>query len=335
MPGPISTLVSKTQSAPAVVAFLSVGVVQATIMMVLQGIVVVQWQAYLKPNILQLLFMCDAIRLRNTAQAMLSCVLNAGFLPLAIFQRSDIKEAETSLRGSRDVNGDSLVYLDQDPWPIIGNILFVMPIIIGVFTLLLVISVWYLKQFFSWQSYRNVGADSKLRKMRLMYQIFAMFAKMVIYFIICFEIIMGITQHRGRGTEFIIHMVILGVAVVIIGMSMIWAKSENRIGMIASISAYVAGLVYLVYMLVAIHTSKRFVLSVNALTAFASMAILFMLLTTIFGIICLRNFWGGLKEHLGKHEEGWDNQSRMNDMELETRNGFQYQNLESKLDLDS
>ncbi|KAH7242198.1 hypothetical protein BKA59DRAFT_546523 [Fusarium tricinctum] len=356
MPGPISTLASKTQSAPAVVAFLSIGVAQATIMMVLQGIVVVQWQAFLKPTVLQvprgytvptnfaiflfgflfqLVFMCDAIRLRNTAQAMLSCVLNAGFLPLAIFQRADIKDAETSLRGSSDVNGDSLVYLDQDPWSIIGNILFAMPIIIGVFTLLLVISVWYLKQFFSWQSYRNVGADSKLRKMRLMYQIFAMLAKMDIYFIICFEIIMGVTKHRAQGIEFIIHMVILGIAVVIIGMSMIWAKSENRIGMIASISAYLAGLAYLIYMLVTMHTSKRFGTAVNALTAFASMAIFFILLTTIFGIICLRNFWGGLKEHLGKHEEGWDHQSRMNDMELETRTGFQYQNLESKLDLDS
>ncbi|KAM0326863.1 hypothetical protein ACHAPQ_007585 [Fusarium lateritium] len=156
MSGPISKLVNKTQSAPAVVAFLSIGVVQAIIMMVLQGIVVIQWQAFLKPTVMQ---------------AMLSCVLNAGFLPLAIFQREDIKEAETSLRKSKDVNGDSLVYLDQDPWSILGSILFAMPIIIGVFTLLLVVSVWYLKQFFSWQSYRNVGADSKLRKMRLMYQV--------------------------------------------------------------------------------------------------------------------------------------------------------------------
>jgi uncharacterized membrane protein YozB (DUF420 family) len=146
---------------------------------------------------------------------------------------------------------------------------------------------------------------------------------------------MGVTKHRAQGIEFIIHMVILGIAVVIIGMSMIWAKSENRIGMIASISAYLAGLAYLIYMLITMHTSKRFGTAVNALTAFASMAIFFILLTTIFGIICLRNFWGGLKEHLGKHEEGWDHQSRMNDMELETRTGFQYQNLESKLDLDS
>ncbi|SPJ76057.1 uncharacterized protein FTOL_05788 [Fusarium torulosum] len=357
MSGPISTLVNKTQSAPAVAAFLSIGVVQAIIMMVLQGIVVKEWQAFLKPTILQvprgysvptnfaiflfgflfqLLFMCDAVRLRNTAQAMLSCVLNAGFLPLAIFQRIDIIEAETSLRGSTDINGDSLVYLDQDPWSKIGNILFAMPIIIGVFTLLLVVSVWYLKQFFSWQSYRNVGADSKLRKMRLMYQIFVMLAKMVIYFIICFEIDLGVSQHQAEGTEFIIHMIILGVAVVIIGMSMMWAKSENRTGMIVSISAYLAGLVYFVYMLVRLLTSKMmFGSAANALTAFAGMAILSILLTTIFAIICLRNFWSGLKEHLGKHEEAWDNQSRIKDMELETSAGFQYQSVGSKLDLDS
>jgi hypothetical protein len=163
-----------------------------------------------------------------------------------------------------------------------------------------------------------------------------MLAKMVIYFIICFEIDLGVSQHRGQGTDFIIHMVILGVAVVIVVMSMVWAKSENRIGMIVSISAYLAGLVYFVYMLVRQLTSKmRFGAAANALSAFAGMAILSILLTTIFAIICLRNFWGGLKEHLGKHEEAWDNQSRMKDMELETSAGFQYQSVGSKLDLDS
>jgi hypothetical protein len=163
-----------------------------------------------------------------------------------------------------------------------------------------------------------------------------MLAKMVIYFIVCFEIDMGVSLHRAQGTEFIIHMVILGVAIVIIGMSMIWAKIENRIGMIVSISAYLAGLVYFVYMLVIMQISKRqFGSAVNALTAFAGMAMLSILLTTIFAIICLRNFWSGLKEHLGKHEEAWDNQSRMKDMELETSAGFQYQSVGSKLDLDS
>jgi hypothetical protein len=115
--------------------------------------------------------MWDAIRLRSTAQAMLACVVNAGFLPLAIFQRRDIEEAIDSLKTSTDANGDHLVNTDMDIWPVIGKILLVIPIIVAVCTLILPISAWYLKQYFSWQSYRNVGADARMRKIRITHHV--------------------------------------------------------------------------------------------------------------------------------------------------------------------
>lgn len=115
--------------------------------------------------------MWDAIRLRSTAQAVLACVINAGFLPLAIFQRRDIKEAIESFKTSTDSNGDHLVNTDMDIWAVIGKILLIIPIIIAVCTLILPISAWYLKQHFSWQSYRNVGADAKMRKIRITHHV--------------------------------------------------------------------------------------------------------------------------------------------------------------------
>ncbi|KAF5000451.1 hypothetical protein FGRMN_1782 [Fusarium graminum] len=356
MSAPTPTFVNKLYSAPPALAFISIGLVQGIIVTILQGVVVLKWQAFLKPTVMQvpagytvptnfavflfgflfqLVFMCDAIRLRSTAQAMLACVLNAGFLPLAVLQRHDIKNAEEQLRGSTDMNGDHLVYLDRHPWDDYGDILFALPIIVAICTLLLVISVWYLKKFFSWQSYRNVSADAKLRRMRIIYQIFVMLAKMVMYFIICFEVVYGVTQLQARGTEFIIRMILLGVAVVNICLSIVWCKSENRIGMIVSICIYLAGMAYLVYMLVSIQIRWRYYSTTfEILTSYASMAIVFILITTIFAIICLRNFWSGLKEHLGKHEEAWDQNARSKDLELETKDGFQYESLGSKLDLD-
>lgn len=156
------------------------------------SVVLLQWQEYARPTVIQvprgysiptnfaififgfifhLLFMWDAIRLRSTAQAMLACVVNAGFLPLAIFQRRDIEEAIDSLKTSTDANGDHLVNTDMDIWPVIGKILLVIPIIVAVCTLILPISAWYLKQYFSWQSYRNVGADARMRKIRITHHV--------------------------------------------------------------------------------------------------------------------------------------------------------------------
>ncbi|RYP05074.1 hypothetical protein DL765_009953 [Monosporascus sp. GIB2] len=355
----LSALITKIRPAPAL-SFLLIGLVQAITVTTLQSIIFIRWQEFLKPNIrevprgltvptnlsifvfgfvFQLLFMYDAIRLRSTAQVTLACVLNIGFLPFAIFQRRQVREGIESLRGSTDINGEPLVNLDMDIWPVVGKLLLAIPFIVGSCTLFLVISAWYLKQYFSWQLYRNVGADAKLRKMRILHQIFVMLAKMVLYAIICFHIIYGVPVLGAKGTEFTINMVLLGVAIVIVCMSVVWSKSENRAGMIVSIIVYLAGLTYFIYMVIIMHTDKKnrwfYAASLESLTAFGCMAILFILATTIFAIMCTKNFWRGLKEHLGKHEERWDQTLHTKDFEHDTNGNFGYESFRSIRDLDS
>ncbi|KAM0293157.1 hypothetical protein HYE67_007918 [Fusarium culmorum] len=353
----VSNITNKVKGAPSAVAFLSIGLLQGLAVSILQGIVVINWNGYLKPTVLQvpagytvptnlaifvfgfifqLLFMADAIRLKSTAQAMLTCVLNAGFLPLAIYQRKQIWECIESFSDSRDTNGDSLVHLDKPIWHDIGGILFAMPFIVGACTVFLVVTVWYLKQYFDWQAYRNVGADARFKKIRTIHQVFVMLAKVVIYFIICFEIIYGVTQLRGMGTEFIIHMVILGIAVVITTMSIVWSKTENRIGMGISIGVFLAGIAYFVYMIVLIRTEwVSYVTAGDIMTCYATMATLFLLATAIFAILCLRNFFGGLKEHLEKYEEGGTLAPSVKNFELNSNVSFDYQSVRSVRDLDS
>jgi hypothetical protein len=123
--------------------------------------------------VFQFIFMADAIRLKSTVQAMLACVLNAGFLPLTIYQRKQTRESIESLQRSRDHNMEPIVHIEKPIWHDVGGLLLAMPFIVGVCTISLIISVWYLKQYFDWQSYRNVGADSRLRKIRTIHQVCA------------------------------------------------------------------------------------------------------------------------------------------------------------------
>ncbi|KAI1055795.1 hypothetical protein LB506_009221 [Fusarium annulatum] len=357
----MSAIVNKIHTAPAAATFLSIGLFQAIAVTLLMSVVLVQWQEYARPTVIQvprgysiptnfaififgfifhLLFMWDAIRLRSTAQAVLACVINAGFLPLAIFQRRDIKEAIESFKTSTDSNGDHLVNTDMDIWAVIGKILLIIPIIIAVCTLVLPISAWYLKQHFSWQSYRNVGADAKMRKIRITHHIFVMLAKMDIYFVVCFVLVFcfpvlgGI---RNGGTHFIVNIAILGVAVAIVSASVIFSKSENRIGMCFSIAMYLAMLGYLLYLEIdaQLDPRKRTGGSIDSFTAFGCMSIVSIFMTTIFAILCLRNFFGGLKEHLGKHEEAWDPHGSAKDFELGNDVSFEYKSVPAVRDLDS
>ncbi|KAF5671124.1 hypothetical protein FDENT_11008 [Fusarium denticulatum] len=336
----MSAVVNKIHTAPAAAAFLSIGLFQGITVTLLMSVVLLQWQEYARPTVIQvprgysiptnfaififgfifhLLFMWDAIRLRSTAQAVLACVINAGFLPLAIFQRRDIKEAIESFKTSKDSNGDHLVNTDMDIWPVIGKILLVIPIIIAVCTLVLPISAWYLKQYFSWQSYRNVGADAKMRKIRIIHHIFAMLAKMDVYFIICFDLIFCfpvLGGLRSGGTYFIVNLALLGIALAIIAVSIMFSKSENRID-------------------AQLDKRRRSGGSIDSFTAFGCMGILSIFMTTIFAILCLRNFFGGLKEHLGKHEEAWDPHGSAKDFELGNDVNFEYKSVPSVRDLDS
>ncbi|KAF5701782.1 hypothetical protein FGLOB1_10017 [Fusarium globosum] len=357
----MSAIVNKIHTAPAAAAFLSIGLFQAIAVTLLMSVVLVQWQEYARPTVTQvprgysiptnfaififgfifhLLFMWDAIRLRSTAQAVLACVINAGFLPLAIFQRRDIKEAIESFKTSTDSNGDHLVNTDMDIWAVIGKILLIIPIIIAVCTLVLPISAWYLKQHFSWQSYRNVGADAKMRKIRITHHIFVMLAKMDIYFVVCFVLVFcfpvlgGI---RNGGIHFIVNIALLGVAVAVISASIMFSKSENRIGMCFSIAMYLAMLGYLLYLEIGaqLDPRKRTGGSIDSFTAFGGMSIVSIFMTTIFAILCLRNFFGGLKEHLGKHEEAWDPHGSAKDFELGNDVNFEYKSVPAVRDLDS
>ncbi|CAG7558901.1 unnamed protein product [Fusarium equiseti] len=352
----VSSIANKVQTAPSVLAFLAIGLLQGLTVSILQGIVVLRWYEWITPRIIQvgagydipanlaififgflfeLGFMIDAIRLKSTAQAMLTCVLNAGFLPLAIYQSTEMKGRIDQLKGSIDANRQPIVHLEIPIWEQIGGMLRAMPYIVGICTGLLVVSVWYLKQYFDWQAYRNVGADARLRRIRTIHQIFVMLAKADIYFIISFEVYFGVTERRGQGTEFIIRMVVLAIAVVITCLSIVWSKSENRIGMAVSISAFLAMIGYLIYMVILSVQGKRFASFASISNCYAAMAIGFLFFTTIFAILCLRNFYGGLKEHLEKHEEGGTLAPSVKNFEMDSNVSFEYQSVRSTRDLDS
>jgi uncharacterized membrane protein YozB (DUF420 family) len=162
-----------------------------------------------------------------------------------------------------------------------------------------------------------------------------MLAKADIYFIISFEVYFGVTERRGQGTEFIIRMVVLAIAVVITCLSIVWSKSENRIGMAVSISAFLAMIGYLIYMVVLSVQGKRFASVASISNCYAAMAIGFLFFTTIFAILCLRNFYGGLKEHLEKHEEGGTLAPSVKNFEMDSNVSFEYQSVRSIRDLDS
>lgn len=167
-----------------------------------------------------------------------------------------------------------------------------------------------------------------------------MLAKTDIYFVVCFVLIFcfpvlgGI---RNGGTHFIVNIALLGVAVAIISASIMFSKSENRIGMCFSIAMYLAMLGYLLYLEIdaQLDPRKRAGGSIDSFTAFGGMSIVSIFMTTIFAILCLRNFFGGLKEHLGKHEEAWDPHGSAKDFELGNDVNFGYKSVPAVRDLDS
>lgn len=248
-----------------------------------------RWESWLKPNakdislsltiptnlgvfifasIFEVAYIYDALRSKSTVQIGLACFFNLGLLPFAIFQYSQIKKAADRLSVAYEAGRVPLVNTDMEFWGVSGPMLLTMPYIIGVCSLLLMASGWYVKIFFSWRSYRHVNADLQMRRRRLTYQvcfystfffplssllctyiyiyiyvdatfnqlirirqIYIMLVKLEVFFILCFLVVYNVTVLQGHGTEFICNIIGAIVAVVMSGLSMYWCKTEKKMGM--------------------------------------------------------------------------------------------------------
>lgn len=106
----------------------------------------------------------DALRMKNTIQVIGLCVAN---LALLIYSALQIDQIRVAIARLKQYNA----FEDLDVWEEVQGVLIAMPCIIALASVVLSFIAWKLYQEFAWDILKHIGADYRMKKRFLHYQV--------------------------------------------------------------------------------------------------------------------------------------------------------------------
>ena len=114
----------------------------------------------------ELVIVWDALRMKNTIQVIAVCIANLAFLVYTALQVDQIQTAMGLLADNGALKPES-----RDIWVELKPYLVAIPCIIAVGTLAMGFIAWRLYQEFAWDIIKHIGADYRMKRRFLHYQV--------------------------------------------------------------------------------------------------------------------------------------------------------------------
>ncbi|KAJ8120380.1 hypothetical protein ONZ43_g2898 [Nemania bipapillata] len=246
--------------------------------------------------IYEVILVWDALIAKNTIQIIGVCIANLALLVYGGLQIDQIHSAINTLK-------DADVFWDKNVWPETQAELIAIPAIIGLITVVLSFMAWKLYQEFAWDILKQIGADYRMKKRFLHYQIYIALLKFDFFFFVGFTIQFLVVVGGRSPVEFGLTAAAIPVTIAILLCAAWSTRREWKVGMWIVGVLYLGGLTYFIYKLARIYDptqAKAYMPVRKSLTTFAVLTIVLIILTIINALVCLFNFGHGLKQHLLK-----------------------------------
>ncbi|KAL1857479.1 hypothetical protein Daus18300_010344 [Diaporthe australafricana] len=257
----------------------------------------------------ELLLVWDALRLKNTIQIIGICIANLALLVYTAIQIDQIHEALTLLGKNNGLDGGYVntagvqITPQQALWDEVQGFLIAIPIILAVGTIVMSFIAWKLYQVFAWDILKQIGADYRMKKRFLHYQVYIALLKFDFFFFLGFTVQFIVIVTGYTDAEMYLTIAAIPITILILLAAAYVTRHENKIGTVCVIICYVGALAYFIFKLVRIYQPSHaaFYMPVRkSLTAFAVLAILLLIFTITNAFYCMNNFGAGLKTHLLK-----------------------------------
>jgi len=240
-------------------------------------------------HLFQTILAVDAIINKNTIQIIALCVFNLMFLVYSVMQIQEVKTAFQRI---------------GNPDPSVPTIVSIVPIMIGITEIIYCFLSWKIFKEFGWVIFKNLGADRRIRKMFLQYQVFICVCKFDVFFFFSFSMQFVLLVLKQDDIERWLTVAAAPVTLVLLVAGYYAARREIKWLMIVFMAGCVAGAAYFGFKLFRIYQDKGGLYSLvrKSLTVFSAISLLLLAFTICQSVVVFRNFGKGLRSHMNIKE---------------------------------
>ncbi|QMW26926.1 hypothetical protein G4B84_002215 [Aspergillus flavus NRRL3357] len=303
---------------------------QALLVIILEIFILVQWQSWVNPNIIQItpsyvvpvgmgivVFACiyevilsiNAIHHNNNISLLAVCLTNVCIVVYAVMQYIKMREVTDSLQGTADGMGNPLVDWSRDIWPSMRPAEFAIPAVLTISSLVIIPAAYRLHKDYAWAIYKRIHGSPELRLRYLAYEIYLVLIKFDFFFLTGFIIQYDLIDVHFAEPEYSLTMALIPASLLVMVAGIYCVKSGLRVAMMVVIVCFLGSIAYLLSRIVVLcgNSQRAHTVGREMMLFFAVVALVLIVMTVGCAVQCIFNLSYGLQ--VGRPDSRWPQSS--------------------------